>query len=175
MTLRGAGRACAPLALAVMAALAPLAASAQDGAAQDGATAPADPAPQVSVETLAAGEGARPPEHSFVLINYKGMLPDGTVFDQAERMPMALDEVVPGFALGLVQMQRGGRYRLTIPPQLGYGPRGVGPIPPNSTLVFEIDLIDFKTPEDLAAMMEQMHDAQVEGPPPPAPGAQPGQ
>ncbi|WP_285016956.1 FKBP-type peptidyl-prolyl cis-trans isomerase [Novosphingobium sp. fls2-241-R2A-195] len=112
--------------------------------------------PQVKVEAIKAGTGGKPPEHGYVLINYKGMLQDGTVFDQNEQMPMALDEVVPGFAQGLLQMERGGRYRLTIPPELGYGAQASGPIPANSTLVFEIDLLDFKTPEEIQAMMAQM-------------------
>lgn len=134
---------------AVMAQTAPSASSAPP-------TLPARAAPKVRVEALVAGTGEMPPEHSYVLINYKGMLQDGTVFDQAEQMPMALDEVVPGFAQGLVQMRRGGRYKLTIPPELGYGAQASGPIPANATLVFEIDLIDFKTPAEISAMMEQM-------------------
>lgn len=117
--------------------------------------------PQVKVEAIMPGTGGKPPAHSYVLINYKGMLSNGTVFDQNERMPMALDEVVPGFAQGLVQMERGGRYRLTIPPELGYGAQASGPIPANSTLVFEIDLIDFKTAEELQAMMAQMQAQQA--------------
>ena len=120
-------------------------------------------APQVKVEALKPGTGEKPPAHSYVLINYKGMLPDGTVFDQAEHTPMPLDEVVPGFAQGLVQMQRGGRYKLTIPPQLGYGAEASGPIPANSTLVFEIDLLDFKTAEELQAMMAQMQAQAAQG------------
>ncbi len=126
--------------------------------AQAAPAVPAAPAvaPKVTVETLTAGTGEKPPAHSYVLINYKGMLADGTVFDQADQMPMPIDEVVPGFAQGLVQMQRGGRYKLTIPPELGYGAQASGPIPANSTLVFEIDLLDFKTAEEIAAMMAQM-------------------
>ena len=88
------------------------------------------------------------------------MLADGTVFDQAGPVPMPLDAVVPGFAQGIVQMQRGGRYRLTIPAALGYGERAVGPIPANSDLVFEIELIDFKTPDEMAALMRQYQAAQ---------------
>jgi FKBP-type peptidyl-prolyl cis-trans isomerase FkpA len=133
-------------------------------------------APQVKVEAITPGTGGKPPAHSYVLINYKGMLTDGTVFDQNERMPMALDEVVPGFAQGLVQMERGGRYKLTIPPELGYGAEASGPIPANSTLVFEIDLLDFKTAEELQAMMEQMRAqqaAQAQGAQAPAQPAQP--
>lgn len=156
MTVRIAGGLAGALVLGL--ATVPGAAFAQGAAA---APAAATPAPQVKVEAITAGTGGKPPEHSYVLINYKGMLQDGTVFDQAERMPMALDEVVPGFALGLVQMERGGRYRLTIPPELGYGAQASGPIPANATLVFEIDLLDFKTPEELAALMAEMQKAQA--------------
>jgi len=149
------------LRLAALLALAgaPVLAHAQAAPAPAPAATPA--APQVKVEAITPGTGGKPPEHSYVLINYKGMLTDGTVFDQNERMPMALDEVVPGFAQGLVQMERGGRYKLTIPPELGYGAQASGPIPANSTLVFEIDLIDFKTAEELQAMMEQMRAQQA--------------
>jgi FKBP-type peptidyl-prolyl cis-trans isomerase FkpA len=135
------------------------------GAAFGQATAAAPAAPQVKVEALKAGTGEKPPAHSYVLINYKGMLKDGTVFDQAEQMPMPLDEVVPGFAQGLVQMQRGGRYKLTIPPELGYGAEASGPIPANSTLVFEIDLLDFKTAEEIAALRAQMEAQAAQGAP----------
>ncbi|GAM05759.1 hypothetical protein MBENS4_2757 [Novosphingobium sp. MBES04] len=50
-------------------------------------------------------------------------------------------------------MKRGGRYRLTIPPELGYGARQSGPIPPNSELIFEVELIDYKTPHEIREMM----------------------
>lgn len=115
----------------------------------------AAPAAHVKVETLKPGTGDKVPEHSFVLINYKGTLTDGKVFDQAERSALGLDEVVPGFTQGIVGMQRGGKYRLTIPPELGYGADAVGPIPANSTLVFEIDLIDFKTPQEIEVLTKQ--------------------
>lgn len=157
--MRGAGLALTLLALAFVAVLvsrAPVVVAAAE---------PAASARDVKVETLAAGQGDRPPVGSYVLIDYKGMLTDGTVFDHAEHMPMALDEVVPGFARGLVQMQRGGRYRLTIPSELGYGARAMGPIPANSDLVFEIALIDFKTPEEIAALIAQ-HRQGAQGPQP---------
>ena len=124
--------------------------------AQEAATTPVPPEeaePEVVVETLKDGEGDPPPAGSFVLVNYKGMLTDGTVFDANERVPMDLNGVVPGFAQGLMQMKRGGRYRLTIPPELGYGARQSGPIPPNSELIFEVELIDYKTPHEIREMM----------------------
>jgi FKBP-type peptidyl-prolyl cis-trans isomerase FkpA len=88
------------------------------------------------------------------------MLKDGTVFDQNEQMPMAVGSVVPGFADGLVQMQRGGSYRLEIPSELAYGAEGGGPIPPNSDLVFEVTLLDFKTQAELDAMIAKQQGAQ---------------
>ena len=149
-------------AAALLGAILPGAACAQAAAPVAPAPAPAA-APEVKVETLQPGSGDKVPAHSYVLINYKGMLTDGTVFDQADRMPMPLDEVVPGFAQGLVQMQRGGRYKLTIPPELGYGAQASGPIPANSTLVFEIDLIDYKTAEEIQAFMAQAQAPQPQG------------
>src|SRR3546814_12792266 len=70
------------------------------------------------------------------------MLTDGEVFDQNERAPLPVDGVVPGFSEGLQLMKRGGKYRLWIPPQLGYGsdvPEG-GPIPKDSVLMFDVEL-----------------------------------
>lgn len=151
---RGAGLALALLALGLVAVLVSRAPEVV-AAAEPAAPASRSPARDVKVETLTAGQGDRPPAGSYVLIDYKGLLADGTVFDHAEHAPMALDEVVPGFARGLVQMQRGGRYRLTIPSELGYGARAMGPIPANSDLVFEIALIDFKTPDEIAALVAQ--------------------
>ncbi|WP_454797476.1 FKBP-type peptidyl-prolyl cis-trans isomerase [Novosphingobium lindaniclasticum] len=158
-------------ALLALAVVLPVAAS----AAAPGQTAPSpapapatSPARQVVVTTLTAGQGAKPTREDYVLVNYKGMLKDGTVFDQNEQMPMAVGEVVPGFADGLVQMQRGGSYRILIPAELAYGAEGGGPIPPNSDLVFEVTLLDFKTRAELDAMIAaQQGQAQ-----PAQPGAQ---
>ncbi len=116
----------------------------------------------MTVTVLAPGEGAKPAVDDYVLVNYKGMLPDGTVFDQNENAVMPLAEVVPGFAQGLVQMQRGGTYRMVIPSELGYGAEGGGPIPPNTDLTFEVTLLDFKTQAELQAMMSQMQAAQAD-------------
>lgn len=116
---------------------------------------------QVEVVTLAPGQGATPAANDWVLISYKGTLADGTVFDQRDSMPMSLENVVPGFAQGLVRMQRGGRYRLSIPWELGYGEEARGPIPARADLTFEIDLIDFKTNAEVEAMVGQMRAQQA--------------
>ena len=134
----------------------------------------------VAVQTLKAGKGARPGGQDFVLIGYKGMLRDGTVFDSAPRAPLQLSEVVPGFSQGLQLMQAAGTYRLCIPPALGYGEKGGGPIPANATLFFDIDFQEFKTLAEVQRMQAQMQDQQQQmmqgqgqgqgAPPPPPPG-----
>jgi len=101
--------------------------------------------PSVDVKTLTAGSGESPTADDVVLINYKGTLPDGKVFDEAKQVPMALNEVVPGFTKALVKMQRGGKYKVEIPSELAYGDKAVGDIPANTDLTFEIELIDFKS------------------------------
>ncbi len=128
------------------------------------AAAVAPASPKVTVETVTKGDGAMPGRDDFVLIAYKGMLKNGTVFDQSDATPMAVSDVVPGFADGLVQMQRGGSYRLTIPAALGYGAEGSGPIPPNSDLVFEVQMIDWKTRAEFEQMMAAAQAQQQEAP-----------
>lgn len=86
--------------------------------------------------------GARPTDSDVVLINYEGRLTSGAVFDRSERpTPLPVTGVVPGFSEGLKLMARGSRYRFWIKPELGYGAKG--PLPPNSTLIFDVELVDF--------------------------------
>lgn len=124
-------------------------------AAQDGppTSAVATPAQTITLETVTPGSGAMPTDSDVVLINYRGTLTDGTMFDEGQRTVLPVAQVIPGFAQGLKQMRIGGSYRLTIPAALGYGERGAGPIPPNSDLVFTIDLLDAGPPERARAMM----------------------
>lgn len=99
-----------------------------------------------------AGAGAMPGDADVALINYKGYVAaTGAPFDDAGPVPVPVGQVIPGFAEGLKLMQRGGSYKLCIPPSLGYGDKAVGPIPANSTLVFLIDLIDFKSLAEIEA------------------------
>jgi hypothetical protein len=96
-----------------------------------------------------AGEGPTPTASDIALVHYTGMLEDGKVFDTSEGkqplpLPVGPGGSIPGFSEGLQKMQKGGEYVLKIPPQLGYGERGVpGAIPPNATLTFEVRLLDF--------------------------------
>jgi peptidyl-prolyl cis-trans isomerase A (cyclophilin A) len=94
---------------------------------------------------LNEGAGASPSPTSQVTVHYKGMLTDGTQFDSSydrgETIKFGLNQVIPGWTEGLQLMKPGGKAYLLIPPALGYGDRGVGGvIPPNSTLVFLVEL-----------------------------------
>jgi FKBP-type peptidyl-prolyl cis-trans isomerase FkpA len=129
----------------------------------------------VKVETVRAGTGASPTLTDVVLINYKGTLADGKVFDQGERAPLEMSGVIPGFTKALEQMQKGGKYKVHIPASLGYGAKATGPIPANSDLNFEIELLDFRSLAEIQqqqAMMQQMQQ-QMQGGAPGAPGAPP--
>lgn len=115
----------------------------------------------VSVETIKAGTGASPTMEDVVLINYKGMLKDGKVFDEGKQVPNAVAEFVPGFTKALLKMQRGGKYKVQIPAELGYGDKAAGPIPANSDLTFEVELLDFKNRAELEAQMQAMQQLQA--------------
>ncbi|WP_260599472.1 FKBP-type peptidyl-prolyl cis-trans isomerase [Sphingomonas endolithica] len=96
-------------------------------------------------QLVAGAAGARPGDGDVALVEYKGRLADGTVFDRSARAtPLAVAGVVPGFAEALKLMNKGARYRVWIPPTLGYGAAGAGPIPANALLVFDITLVDFQ-------------------------------
>lgn len=113
-------------------------------------------------QVLKAGTGPSPTEADFALTNYKGTLRDGTVFDQAQRAPFPVGGVVPGFSEGLKLMNRGATYRFWIPPQLGYGANSPDPakIPNNALLIFDVDLLDFKSQAEVQAQMQAMQGAQ---------------
>jgi FKBP-type peptidyl-prolyl cis-trans isomerase FkpA len=82
------------------------------------------------------------------------------VFDQSRQpTPFPVGSVVPGFSEGLQRMRKGGKYRLWIKPELGYGDRATGPIPAGSTLVFDVELVDF-LPE---AYVRQLQAQQQQG------------
>lgn len=130
----------------------------------------------VDVRTVTKGTGESPTRDDVALINYKGTLPNGTVFDEGQQAVLPLSEVVPGFTKALEQMQRGGKYKVHIPAELGYGAQGAGPIPPNTDLDFEIELLDFKSRAEIEQqqrIMQQLQQMQMGGGAPGAPGAAP--
>jgi FKBP-type peptidyl-prolyl cis-trans isomerase FkpA len=135
--------------------------------------------PSVDVQVLTAGTGESPTADDVALLNYKGTLPDGTVFDQGERAVFPLSEVVPGFTKAVEQMQRGGKYKVLIPSELAYGDKQMGEIPANTDLTFEIELLDFKSRAEIEQqqrIMQQLQQMQMGGGGMPggAPGAAPG-
>jgi FKBP-type peptidyl-prolyl cis-trans isomerase len=100
-------------------------------------------------KVLAAGRGPHPTTSDVVLISYVARLADGTLVDRGGPVPMSVSGTVPGFSEALTLMPVGSRYRVWIPPALGY-PEGRGPIPPNSLLIFDLDLLAV-APHDAAA------------------------
>ena len=99
---------------------------------------------------LRKGGGANPKASSAVKVNYHGWLDGGTVFDSSyqrgEAIEFGLNQVIPGWTEGMQLVGEGGMIELVIPSKLGYGPQGTpgGPIPPNATLHFLVELIDVK-------------------------------
>jgi|TARA_Y100000310_G_scaffold90097_1_gene87344 FKBP-type peptidyl-prolyl cis-trans isomerase len=103
---------------------------------------------ELIIEDLVVGKGAEAVRHSIVTVNYTGWLKDGTKFDSSLnpgrepfRFTVGAGQVIKGWDEGIPGMKVGGRRKLTIPPNMGYGNQDMGIIPPNSTLVFEVDLL----------------------------------
>jgi len=96
----------------------------------------------LQVEDLVVGTGATAATGDTVNVTYVGTLLNGQVFDSGS-FPFRLGSgsVIPGFDQGVTGMKVGGRRRLTVPPALAYGAAGNGPIPPNSTIRFQVDLV----------------------------------
>lgn len=127
-----------------------------------GAAALAFATPQIGLVTVKPGSGAHPTNNDVALVNYVGRLTNGTVFDQSQQpTPFPVASVVPGFSQGLKLMAKGGKYRLTIPSELGYGDKASGPIPANSTLVFDVELVDFKSMDEIRRLQQQMQMQQM--------------
>ena len=127
------------------------------GAEGDNAAFLAENARQEGVETLPSGvqyrvvrtgspNGAQPDSNDLVSVHYEGQLRDGTVFDSSYQRgvpaAMPLDRLIPAWQEAIPMMRVGDEWTLWVPPEQGYGDQGGGPIPPNSVLVFRIELLD---------------------------------
>ncbi|MBM6575405.1 FKBP-type peptidyl-prolyl cis-trans isomerase [Microvirga sp. SRT01] len=108
-------------------------------------------------KVLKPGAGAKPTDTDVALINYEGKLLDGSTFDKSQQpTPMPVSGVVPGFSEALKLMPKGAKYRVWLPAALGYGDKSPSPaIPANSTLVFDIELLDFLPQEVIQRMQQQ--------------------
>lgn len=114
------------------------------GPARKGATSV--PKPELEMEELVVGSGPKPKKGDTVWLHYKGQLKDGTVFEEtySKRKPIEYtlgeEDAMRGWELAIPEMQVDGKYKVVIPPHLGYGSRKKGKIPPNSTLIYEMEI-----------------------------------
>ena len=99
-------------------------------------------------QDIVVGTGARPQPGRTVTVHYIGTFPDGSKFDSSRdrgepyAFTIGRGEVIPGWDEGVMSMKVGGRRKLTVPANLAYGPEGRSGIPPNATLLFDVELLD---------------------------------
>jgi FKBP-type peptidyl-prolyl cis-trans isomerase len=114
-----------------------------------GSSDPAGPSGDGTLQTedLVVGTGPTAANGSVVTVHYVGRLTNGTIFDNSRTrgtpytFQIGANQVIPGFEQGIIGMRVGGQRRITIPPNLAYGSQGNGPIPPNATILFEVELL----------------------------------
>ena len=99
---------------------------------------------------LKVGDGPSPRPDSLVTVHFSGWLEDGTVFDSSvvrgDPSSAPLNQVIDGWQEGLLTMKVGGKRKLIVPPNLGFGERGARLVPPNSTLIYEVELLSVQEP-----------------------------
>lgn len=117
--------------------------------AQDGVVTLPD---GLQYKVIAEGSGEVPTNTDTVTVSYEGAVIDGKVFDKSDKASFMISSVVPGFREALTSMKVGSHWKLFIPPDLGYGPYGRGPIiEPNSVLIFNVHLLSVQHPQPLTS------------------------
>ncbi len=133
----------------------------------------------LQIQTISEGTGASPTDSDVALVNYKGTLRNGEVFDASQQptpLPVAVPNIIPGFSEGLKLMKKGGKYRIWIKPELGYGKEaktdrtGREVLPADSLLIFEVELLEFLPMSVYQQMMQQQMGGGMPGGAPPPPG-----
>jgi FKBP-type peptidyl-prolyl cis-trans isomerase FkpA len=114
------------------------------------AAGPVTTASGLVYESLRDGQGESPKATDTVIVHYRGTFPDGKEFDSSHSRgkpaEFPLNRVIPCWTEGVQRMKPGGKAKLVCPPAIAYGPRGTpgGPIPPNATLHFEVELVSVR-------------------------------
>ena len=149
-----------------------------DNADEDGVTVTKS---GLQIQTIRGGEGKPPTDNDVAMISITGTLRDGKVFQEPASGPFPVSGGIPGFTEALKLMQKGGKYKIWIPSELGYGPNDVPDqksggiaIPGGSTLIFDVELQDFLPREQFEAAMKQQQEqmqkaAEAAGPGAPIP------
>jgi FKBP-type peptidyl-prolyl cis-trans isomerase len=107
-------------------------------------------AAELQIEDIEIGSGIAAADNDRLAVNYKGHLEDGTEFDNSYKRGQPFEfnlgqgEVIRGWDKGLRGMKVGGKRRLVIPPEMGYGSDDLGLTPPNSTLIFDLELVEIQ-------------------------------
>lgn len=112
----------------------------------------------LAYEMVKVGDGPEPTAKDTVKVHYTGTLIDGSVFDSSVRnggqpVELQLSQVIQGWTEGITKMKKGGKIKLYIPEQLGYGNQAQEGIPPGSTLIFEVELLDINPAASSAVML----------------------
>lgn len=100
----------------------------------------------IKIEEIAPGSGEAAKNGNTVELKYRGTFPEGKEFDKGTfSFTIGSGQVIQGFDMGVTGMKVGGKRKITVPPELGYGSRGAGgAIPPNATLVFELEILKIR-------------------------------
>lgn len=139
----------------------------KDNADQDGITVTKS---GLQIQTIRGGEGAPPTDNDVAMISITGTLRDGTIFQEPASGPFPVSGGIPGFTEALKLMQKGGKYKIWIPSEIGYGasdipdPKtGAIAIPGGSMLIFDVELTDFVSREQFEAAMQAQQNAMQQG------------